>query len=169
MKKISKNTIVKTLSIYIITLLISSCGSESKKNVKEANSNIKEGGEVLKQAAINSGIELKETTTADWMKFKKESDSIFDEQEKMVKELKIKIASANKKEKSELIDYLNSIEKKIAMQKEKLVQKNDDFKSDVNKFDESVVAKNEAFKKEFNHDSNELGNSIKDLFKDNVK
>ena len=37
------------------------------------------------------------------------------------------------------------------------------------RFDSKVSEENQSFKREFKHDMDELGKSIKDIFKDNVK
>ena len=85
------------------------------------------------------------------------------------RELEQKIGKAGKKEKAKLKSQLNTADKKIQEEKEKLKQRNADFEEDMKTFNESVVTKNESFQREFKHDMDELGTSIKDLFKDNVK
>ena len=97
------------------------------------------------------------------------SDSTIADMEKQIKELKEKIAKADKNAREKLTSDLTKAEEKLNVQKEKLKQKSIEFEAEVKNFDESVVAKSEAFKREFKHDMDELGTSIKDLFKDNVK
>ena len=47
--------------------------------------------------------------------------------------------------------------------------KNDELRSRMFTYQDEGKEKWESFKNEFNHDMDEMGNSIKDLFKNNVK
>jgi len=123
----------------------------------------------MKEAAKVANEEAKTKETADWKKFKYESDSTIAVMEKQIQKGKETIASKNKKEREKISADLKKTEEKLHAQKEKLKQKSIEFEAELKQFDEYVVAKNESFKMEFKYDMDELGKALKDLFKDNVK
>jgi len=166
MKKIVAFTVIAG---FVTASLLSGCGDASKAHVKDANENLKEASEDLKEAAKDANEEAKSNATADWQKFKNESDSTMAAIDQQVKELKDRIAKANSKEKARLTSELSKLEQKLDEQKEKLDQKNAEFEADMKSFNETVVTKHESFRREFKHDNDELSTAIKNLFKDNVK
>ncbi|MGZ5219765.1 MAG: hypothetical protein ACXWV6_05875 [Chitinophagaceae bacterium] len=168
MKKVIRFTVIAGIMAASL-ISLNGCGDASQKHASDAKENIKEAGKDLKEAAKASNEEAKTKATADWQQFKNESDSTIAVMEKQIKELKEKIAKADKKRREKLTSDLNKAQDKLNEQKEKLRQKNIEFEADLLKFDESVIAKNESFKREFKHDMDELGTAMNDLFKDNVK
>lgn len=154
---------------FITASLLGGCGDASKKHVQDANENLKEASTDLKEAAKAANEEAKSKATADWNKFKNESDSTMAAMDHQVKELKDKIAKANSKEKARLTEELSKLELKLNEQKQKLDQKNAEFEADMKSFNEAVVTNHESFRREFKHDNDELSTAIKNLFKDNVK
>jgi hypothetical protein len=89
-----------------------------------------------------------------------------EDQEKKIKENDKKIAELRAKKDQVKKENVSDYEMKI----NDLEKKNNDLRKRiaVNYKDQSKE-KWESFKKEFNHDMDELGKSLKDLFKDNVK
>lgn len=166
MKKIKFFTIV---SLMICALFLNSCGKKSKEHTEDAKENIKEANTELNEAANDASEEVKAKATADWQKFKTESESEIVDMENQAKVLRKKIAEASTNEKIKLNKDLDKLNQKIADQKEKLAKKNAEFEAEISKVNDSITAKNETFKREFKHDSKELSTSLKDFFKDNVK
>jgi septal ring factor EnvC (AmiA/AmiB activator) len=166
MKKIVAFTV---LAGFVTASLLSGCGNASKEHLKDANENLKEASEDLNEAAKDANEEAKRKATADWQKFKNESESTMAAIDKQVLDLKDKIAKANDKEKARLNSELNKLEQNLNEQKEKLNQKNAEFEADLKTFNETVVTKYESFEREFKHDNDNLGTALKDLVKDNVK
>ena len=61
------------------------------------------------------------------------------------------------------------MQKELENMKEDLREENLIIESDLKRLDKKVAKENELFKCEFKHDMDELGKSIKYLFKDEVK
>jgi peptidoglycan hydrolase CwlO-like protein len=90
--------------------------------------------------------------------FKDESYKRISNNDKLISELKTKISGAEKATKEEY-------EKLVA----RLEEKNRELKIKLDEFNEKSKEKWHKFKKEFNHEMDELGNSIKDLTSKNKK
>ena len=97
--------------------------------------------------------------TDEYKTYRLEQEKKIIENDKLIKELKTK---KNEVKKEKLINYENKIKE--------LEKKNNELrKKIVVNYKDEGVNKWESFKKEFNHDMDELGQSLKNLFKDNVK
>jgi hypothetical protein len=97
--------------------------------------------------------------TDEYKIYRLEQEKKIVENDKLIKELKTK---KNEVKKEKLINYENKIKE--------LEKKNNELrKKIVVNYKDEGVNKWESFKKEFNHDIDELGQSLKNLFKDNVK
>ena len=97
--------------------------------------------------------------TDEYKIYRLEQEKKIVENDKLIKELKTK---KNQVKKEKLINYENKIKE--------LEKKNNELrKKIVVNYKDEGVNKWESFKKEFNHDMDELGQSLKNLFKDNVK
>lgn len=168
-----KNT---TLLGIAITLSMFGCEKSSTKEVQNANENIIEAKEKitkaeneLHDAAKDEAETAKTKQISDWNYFRNESDSSIETMENDLKKIEVKIEKSGQENKQKLkVDYTKS-KSDLATLKEKLKQKNATFEKDMQKFDNTVSEKNQSFIREFKHDMDEIGKSIKDLFKDNVK
>lgn len=88
------------------------------------------------------------------------------EQEKKIAENDKKIAELKAKKNKVKQEKLSAYEDRI----DELEKKNNELRSRIASYrKDEEKAKWESFKKEFNHDMDELGKSLKDLFKDNIK
>lgn len=88
------------------------------------------------------------------------------EQEKKIAENDKKIAELKVEKNKVKQERLSAYEDKI----DELERKNNELRSRISTYrKDEEKGKWESFKKEFNHDMDELGKSLKDLFKDNVK
>lgn len=97
--------------------------------------------------------------TDEYKIYRLEQEKKIAENDKLIKELKTK---KNEVKKEKLINYENKIKE--------LEKKNNELrKKIVVNYKDEGVNNWESFKKEFNHDIDELGQSLKNLFKDNVK
>ena len=158
-----------TVLFFAITAALFSCNQYSNKEVKEAGENLTEAKTKLKEAIANENDAAKEKETAEWRNFRNEADSSITHMENDLKKIKVNIEKASKKSKLKLkADYAKA-NSDMAVLKEKLHQKNIEFENDIKSFDKTVSENNLSFKREFNHDMEEFGKSLKDLFKDNVK
>jgi hypothetical protein len=157
------------LSALVSVLIITSCNQASKKDLKDAGQNFKAANKNLKEAVTNADSTARENARTDWRNFKAQSDSSIWAMNKRVDTLKLNIAKTNKRDQKRLTDNLNKTRQIIDTLRAHLNQRNIEFNKDLSKFNSSVNAKNESFKREFKHDTKELGNAFKNIFKDNVK
>lgn len=156
-----------TILIFAMTACMFSCNQSSNKDVKEAKENLTEAKNELKEAEANEAAKVKEA--AEWKNFKNEADSSIASLEKGLNNMKVKIEKAGKKEKQKLNTEYAKAKNDMDVLKEKLRQRSVEFDNSLTSFNQDVSEKNQSFKREFNHDMDELGKSLKGLFKDDVK
>jgi peptidoglycan hydrolase CwlO-like protein len=95
----------------------------------------------------------------DYQQFKKDAQMKIDENKQKIADLKDKKSNESK-------EVRDKYDKKVA----NLEQKNNELRKKIDNYNESSNStKWASFKREFNHDMDELGKSIKDIGKDNVK
>lgn len=157
-----------TIIAFMAGITLISCGEASKKDAKAVKEDAKELSKDLKKGAKDTSEEIKMTMTSDWQQFKTTSETAVDNAEKQIEELRLKIAKANKNEKEKLTKALDKLEEKNNALKAKLAEKGKAFKEDMIDFNEAAKANERSFEREFNHDMDELGTALKDLFKNNV-
>ncbi|MEO5943261.1 MAG: hypothetical protein ABIP30_17060 [Ferruginibacter sp.] len=165
MKKINSTVI----SALLTGLFIIGCNESAKRNMNDANKNLKEAGQDVKAAIVATSDTAKANAILNWNSFKSESDANISGMEKDLLTIKEKIAKANGTAKEKLQMDLDKTNKKLQNLKARLQQTNAEFEKNINQFDSAAVSKNLSFQREFKHDMNELGTAFKDLFKDNVK
>ena len=116
----------------------------------------------LNYKEISSGVlqdPKNKTQTDEYKTYRLEQEKKIVENDKLIKELKTK---KNQVKKEKLTNYENKIKE--------LEKKNNELrKKIIVNYKDQGVNKWESFKKEFNHDMDELKQSLKNLFKDNVK
>ena len=144
-----KSIFTIALTTIIAGTLITSCNSSTEK-VEDAAVKVDQAAEDLTKA--------KEAFDAEYTKFKSESEQRMLDNDNQISELK---ASKEKMKKEAKEDY----DKAIA----DLEQKNSNMRIKMNEYKEEGNDKWESFKREFNHDMDELGQSLKDLTKNNTK
>jgi phosphoribosylformylglycinamidine (FGAM) synthase PurS component len=165
-----------TVLAIAMTALMFSCNQSSDKEVKEAKEKLTEAKNDVKDAQADvknaqanemEAARVKEVT--DWKYFKSEADSSIASFENGLKDMKVKIEKAGKKDKQKLTTEFNKAKGDMDALKDKLQQRSVEFDNSMASFNQNVSERNQSFKREFNHDMYELGKSLKDLFKDNVK
>lgn len=146
-----KSIFIMTLSTLCIGLTLTNCGSSPEK-VENAKEDVVEAQHDLDKAKADYEEE--------YAKFKLESEQRISENDKNLADLKARSAEMKKDAKA---DY----DKRVA----ELETRNENLKVKVRDYrdDEHDHDKWEAFKREFNHDMEELGNSFRDMSKNNVK
>jgi len=158
-----------TLILVAVTAFMFGCNQTSKQEVKDADENLTTAKSELKVAVVNENEAAKAKAVAEWNYFKNESDSLISNMEIDLKRMEVRLEKAKKSEKVKLSADYEKAKSDIVKLKEKLVQKNVEFENEIQIYDDNVSEKNESFKNEFKHDMDELGKSLKDIFKDNVK
>ncbi|MEZ7500821.1 hypothetical protein QO200_19065 [Flavobacterium sp. Arc3] len=160
------------LSLTIITLMtgtiLTSCGKTTKEDATAVKKDVTILNKDLEKGAEYTGNAAKAAVNTDWKKFEATSKIAIGNTDNQIKDLRAKIATANKAEKVKLTKKLDKLEQKNKELKEKLDQRAKEFKENVKEFDESAKEDEQKFEKEFTHDTDELGTALKDLFKNNV-
>lgn len=138
----------------IITLfagvLLYSCDTTPKDGITE--------NEVKDTVVIEENkdvVTVRVATSEEWAAFKKDAEDRIEANEKRIEELKVKLQKPGK-----LLDKM--YENRII----KLREQNQELRKKINTY-ETTQTDWEKFKEEFNHDMDELGNAINDLFTDN--
>ncbi|MBL0315937.1 MAG: hypothetical protein IPP69_09210 [Flavobacteriales bacterium] len=158
---------MKILSILFIALstLLVNCTQTSEKNDETKS---KKPGE-LNDAEIKAIEAEKTQERAEWNLFKAEADSTINSMEMELSKLSDKMNTSSKKDKERLQEKYNKSKEKVADLKVRIQKRNEEFQTDMQAYNEKISEKNKTFQRELKHDMNELGESMKDLFKDNVK
>ena len=141
--------VARNLIGFLLCIMAISCQPGQKK-VENAQEEVEKSQQDLKKA--------QEEFNMDYQKFKLETENKILDNEKKINELKEKKLNVKKEDQT-------GYNEKIAQ----LEQKNNELKSKIDAYQFEGKEKWESFQKEFNHDMDELGQAIKDLFKDNVK
>ncbi|MCW2118584.1 hypothetical protein [Flavobacterium sp. 7A] len=164
---------IKILSLAIITLLagtiVISCGKKNKEDAEAVKADVTEMNKDLEKGAMNTGTDAKETVSEDWQKFEASSKLTIKSYNYQIKELRTKIATADKEGKTKLSENLDKLEQKNKELKEKLDLKGKELKENVQEMDQAAKDKEVQFEREFQHDMDEMGTSLNDFFKDNIK
>lgn len=146
-----------------------SCKPSSDAEVKDAKENLAVAQTQMDEAQANKDDAAKAKESDDWKNFKHESDSAITSMENELQVMEDKIKKSGKSEQKQMQVNYDKSKKDIQQLKDKLDKKNSEFQEDIKSFNQKVVEKNQSFKRELKHDMDALGQSMKDLFKDNVK
>ncbi|CAN5422115.1 hypothetical protein BH10BAC1_BH10BAC1_02360 [soil metagenome] len=144
-----KSIFTLALITFVTGTMLTSCSSSAEK-VDAAKADIETAQHDLDKA--------KEDYNEQYAKFKLESDQKITANEQLIADLKE--YSKNKKKEAK-ITYDKAVSD--------LEETNEAMKAKVRDYKEEGNDKWESFKREFNHDMEELGQSITDLTKNNVK
>lgn len=149
-----KSSILKlSFVVCVATTGVVSCNSSTEKKeekVNEAIADVAVASQELAQARLDSARE--------YNAYKAEVDAKLIENDRNIANLKVEI----KKEKKEARE-------KYDKELEELNQKNEKLKHNIQEYKGSVADKWESFKNSFNHDMDELGKSISEFAKNNMK
>jgi len=162
------NILYLTISVFMAGVLLLSCGEKSKQDATEVKDDLKELNKDLKQGAIHTAEEIKITLTEEWDKFKTASESIIQNTEKEIKDLRERITEGNKKDRKKLSKQLDELEQRHLILKDKLAVRSKKFKENSVEFNEKAKDNQQQFEREFNRDMETLGKALKELLKDNV-
>ena len=143
-------------SIYTLTtaLLIGTTLISCKENTENKGDDV----EVITNDDGNSLMVKNATQNKEWEAFKVSTDSIINENDMRIAELKVKMKNTGKAMDS-------TYENKIAQ----LQERNAAMKVKIQNYKEDNSQNWDSFKTEFNHDMSQLGNALEDLTVDNKK
>jgi len=144
MKSINKKTNLTIIAtaIFASTIVIS-CSSPSQK-VENADANVTEAKQNLAEAQYVYAVEVEN--------FKKETVGKITSNEKIIADIKESMANEKKEAKAVYQNQITALE-----------QKNADLKNRIDEYKEDGNEKWQSFKREFNHDMDELGQSLKEF------
>jgi len=147
-----KTNFLKYASAILImtTWLAVACNNTSDKKVEEAKEDVNEAKQDLQEA--------KNDYNAEWQKFRDDARLRITENNNKIAEYRIKITN-------EKPAVQAKYEKRIA----ELEVKNHELEVKIDSYKDEGHEHWESFKREFNHDMDELGHAIGDIFKDNEK
>jgi hypothetical protein len=129
-----------------------SCSTKQDK-VENAAEDVVKAQEKLEDAKAN----VEESNYEEWNKFKSDYEDRMAKYDREIEDHRDEIRKLNDKRKQERLDAIEEKRRELDERMEKYENSDKDR------------SRWQSFKAEFNHDMNELGHSIKDLFKDNEK
>lgn len=144
-------------SIYTLATALLITGT-TLVSCKENTENKGEEVEVITNDDGNSLMVKSATQNKEWEAFKVNTDSLINENDMRIAELKVKMNNTSKAADSTYKKKIAQLEKRNAAMKVKIQSYKDDSSQNW-----------DSFKTEFNHDMNELGSALKDLTVDNKK
>jgi len=144
-----KSVFVVAITALVAGTSITSCDSSTKK-VEDAAVKVDKATEDLTDA--------KKEFNEEYTKFQTESEARMVENDKQIAELKANKTQLKKEAKADYDKAIKDIE-----------EKNSALRIKMTEYKEKGNDKWESFKREFNHDMDELGQSLKDLTKNNTK
>jgi hypothetical protein len=141
----------------MVATTIISC-KPGTKEVKESQEKVEIARENVQDAKDTLALAKKAAKEAEFRAFKNSGDSITRINDLQIAELKLKIKKTGKN-----ID--TKYQENIAV----LEQKNKDLKIRIDGYKNDVDSDWQSFKREFKHDTDEIGQALKDLTVDNKK
>ena len=146
-----KSIFTLAIASFVIGLIVTSCKPNTEKE-QAAQENV-DSAKVAVTEAENDLDEAKRAATAEeWQQFKEDTNAKIDENNAKIAELKLKIKKTGK-------DIDVSYQKSI----DAMEQKNKELKIKLDSYKNDVNSDWKSFKREFNHDMDELGQSLKDF------
>lgn len=154
------NIFSMVLAIFIAGTFITSCG-ENTKDSKDVQIDITETNQQMDQKAENLRAELNK----DWENFKASSDEIIESREKEIKDLRGRIAEADKAQRETLTRELDDLEQKNKSLKERIAKRTENVKSDLREINEKSIEDHKAAQRQIKEDMDNVGKAIGDFFK----
>jgi len=150
----------KSISILAIaTLVVGSIVISCKPNTEKeqaAQESVDSAKVALTEAEENLDEAKRAATAEEWQEFKNTTDAKIEENKAKIAELKLKIKKTGK-----------DIDKAYQRNIDTLEQKNERLKIKIDSYKNDAQSDWNSFKREFNHDMDELGQSLKDFTVDN--
>ncbi len=154
------NIFSMVLPIFIAGTLLTSCGENTKES-KEIQVDTTETSQQIDQRAD----ELRAEMNKDWESFKASSDEIIESREKEIKDLRGRIAEADKAQRDRLTKELDELEKKNKSLKERIATRTENVKNDLRTINEKSIEDHKAAERQIKQDMDAVGKAIGDFFK----
>lgn len=147
-----KSILNSAVAAIFLSGVFFACSKPAGESAQEKADQAKEQAQEAKQDVNASNMDEERAT------YKAEKLQKIADNEKRIAELREKQKTSGK-----------TMDKILQSRIEALEKRNAELKDKLNNYQDTDNAKWEEFKREFNHDMDELGNSINDIGKDNVK
>lgn len=149
--KMKKSILTLAIATFMIGSIVTSCKPNTEK--EQAAQDSVDSAKVAVTDAEDDLDEAKRAATAEeWQEFKDATNAKIEENNAKITELKLKIKKTGK-------DIDNAYQRNI----DTIEQKNKNLKEKMDLYKNDVNSDWKSFKREFNHDMDELGQSLKDF------
>ncbi|PZX92054.1 hypothetical protein DOS84_17280 [Flavobacterium aquariorum] len=146
-----KSILTLAIAAFLIGSVVTSCKPNTEK--EQAAQDSVDSAKVAVTEAEEDLDEAKRTATAEeWQEFKDSTDAKIEENNAKIAELKLKIKKTG-----------NDIDKAYQRNIDTIEQKNKNLKAKMDSYKNDANSDWQSFKREFNHDMDELGQSLKDF------
>ncbi|QKJ63632.1 peptidase M23 [Flavobacterium sp. M31R6] len=146
-----KSILTLAIATFMIGSIVTSCKPNTEK--EQAAQDSVDSAKVAVTDAENDLDEAKRVATAEeWQAFKDSTNVKIEENNAKIAELKLKIKKTGK-----------DIDKAYQRNIDTIEQKNKNLKAKMDSYKNDVNSDWQSFKREFNHDMDELGQSLKDF------
>jgi DNA polymerase III delta prime subunit len=146
-----KSILTLAIATFMIGSIVTSCKPNTEK--EQAAQDSVDSAKVAVTDAEDDLDEAKRAATAEeWQEFKDATNAKIEENNAKIAELKLKIKKTGK-------DIDNAYQRNI----DTIEQKNKELKIKMDSYKNDVNSDWKSFKREFNHDMDELGQSLKDF------
>jgi peptidoglycan hydrolase CwlO-like protein len=150
-----KSIFTLAIATFVIGSVITSCKPNTEKE-QEAQENVDSAKVAVTEAEDDLDEAKRAATAEEWQQFKEDTNAKIEENNAKIAELKLKIKKTGK-------DIDKTYQKNI----DAMEQKNKELKVKMESYKNDVNSDWKSFKREFNHDIDELGQSLKDFTVDN--
>ncbi len=152
-KSIFTLTIITCLSVIVMI----SCKPNTKEE-KESQEKVEIARDNVEDAKDSLDVAKRAATDEEWKAFKNSGDSVININNLRIAGLKLKMKNTG-----------NSIDAEYQKNIDVMEQKNKDLKVKMDTYKNDVSSDWQSFKREFKHDTDEIGQALKDLTVDNKK
>lgn len=150
----------RLLPIFIAGTLLTSC-KDNKNNSEEIQRDITES----KQQMDRDAEQLRAEMNRDWESFRKSSDEIIESREKEIKDLRGRIAEADKAQRDALNRELDDLEQKNKSLKERIDKRTENVKNDLHEINEKSIKDHKEAERQIKEDMDNVGKAISDFFR----
>ena len=135
---------------FMAATISTSCNRPSEEGVRDANEKVEEARQDMNEAI--------DEAQAEWEKFKIDARERIRQNEEKIAQLKDKMQSKGEEGRERLRERIAELE-----------AKNNELRRKIDEYQYANETGWQEFKREFNHDMDQLGQSIENIFNDNVK
>ena len=146
-----KSIFTLAIATFMIGSVVTSCKPNTDKE-QDAQESVDSAKVAVTDAEADLDEAKKVATAEEWQAFKDDANAKIDDNNAKIAELKLKIKKAGK-------DIDKTYQKSI----DTIEQKNKDLKIKMDSYKNDVNSDWKSFKREFNHDMDQLGQSLKDF------